>query len=52
MDIFETINLEGQREEYGRLKDLILGSLRGVPEWKKAYNDYKERWNKILERRQ
>ncbi len=50
LEVFETMNLQGQRDERGRLKDLIVLSLKA--EWKQAYNEYKERWNKILERRQ
>ena len=50
LEVFETLNLQGQRDERGRLKDLIVLSLKA--EWKQAYNEYKERWNKILERRQ
>ena len=50
LEVFETLNLQGQRDERGRLKDLMVLSLKA--EWKQAYNEYKERWNKILERRQ
>jgi len=50
LEVFETLNLQGQRDERGRLKDLIVLSLKA--EWKQAFNEYKERWNKILERRQ
>ena len=32
LEVFETLNLQGQRDERGRLKDLIVLSLKA--EWK------------------
>ena len=52
LEVFETFNLPGQRDERGRIKDLLVSTLRTDPEWRQIYAHYKERWNKIVERRQ